>query len=559
MKINPSGKHALLWFSLADLPAYAKIVSASLVFYPTAAGGASDHMTVAAYRVTSPWDEAAATWNTSGYGDWVNPGGDGFAVPAGTILVTDKNQEYALELGSLVADWYSGAANNYGVLLAVTSGNKEVKFVSQENGGQPASLLVRYACVCGAPCGSAATVQVERVAFTVENEVRIDGTAYANEDVIVWDPVNGTTERLMDGSERFMEATAIDSLEIVSDSDYIFSFSSNIRLSWQDIEPHDVIGYVPRYYSVSKILDGDDTFLANENIDAFSYLTNGRVLLSTGGPATVGGLSMTDADLVEFDLQTGAAVLVLSELALPVSSNANVDAVQALADGRLILSFDANLQLNGTTVRDGDLALYDPRSQSVRMLFSENDSFDSGGDIKGVFDNRPHLEDGISRLSPVQATYIDQAAKDSNFASEPYAQLGTSEAMLIEFEFSAIPEGATVTSAKLYLALATPPAAAAAVILSVVSNLWVAEDVTWTSFEESNSTVGLSFLAVPPLAGSWVEAEVPPALIHEWIDGVRVNAGLSLSPFLFGGFSVHSRATTTRMLRPQLIIEYTTP
>ncbi len=562
VKINPNGKHALLWFSLGDLPSYVQIVSASLVFFPTAAGNSSEHMTVSAYRVTSPWSEDSASWKASGYGDWASPGGDVFAVPVNSTLVTDKNQEYQLEVGRLVADWYSGAVDNVGLLLAVTSGPSEVRFVSHDYGsGQPASLVVRYTCVCGVPCGSAGAVEVERVAFTVLDEVWIDGVAYANEDVIAWDPLTGATTKLLDGSARSMSDTAINSLDILGPNEYVLSFSSSIRLAWQQLEPDDAIAYYPSYSAVSKRLSGDSTFLADEDIDALSYLPNGRVLLSTAGPATIDGLNVADADLVEYDLESGTAVLVLSELALPVSGNADIDGVQALADGRLVVSFAEDVLLNGKGVSDGDMVLYDPRTQSVQLTFSEDDTFETGGDIKGVFDNRSHLQTGLVRLSSTQGTYIDQAVKDANFANESHMRLGASEMMLIEFEFSELPEGASVTSAKLYLALASPPSTPAALVISSVSNLWAAEDVTWSTFQESNSAVALGFFTAQPLAGSWAEVNVPPALVHEWVDGVRTNAGFALSAFLgwTGSFSVHGRESSTRILRPQLIIEYTTP
>ena len=105
---NSSGEGgALLRFDLSGIPSNAVISSAQLGLYLVAASPPSPGtVSIDAYRITQPWDAATVTWNTK-------PGIDSTVrgtAPIGLAL----NQYYTWDLTSLVADFVSGAATNYG-------------------------------------------------------------------------------------------------------------------------------------------------------------------------------------------------------------------------------------------------------------------------------------------------------------------------------------------------------------------------------------------------------------------------------------------------------------
>ena len=66
-------------------------------------------------------------------------------------------------------------------------------------------------------------------------------------------------------------------------------------------------------------------FSASEEIDAVHVLDNGNIILSTVGAATLGGLSFSDGDLVEYNPTTDIATLYFDEGLF--GNNADVDAV----------------------------------------------------------------------------------------------------------------------------------------------------------------------------------------------------------------------------------------
>jgi hypothetical protein len=81
-----------------------------------------------------------------------------------------------------------------------------------------------------------------------------------------------------------------------------------------------------------------------DDIDAFSVLPNGNWVLSTSLTATLGGLTFENGDIVEYDPESDVATLYmgLDEAAVftgsPSQSNADIDALEVLADGTVIFS-----------------------------------------------------------------------------------------------------------------------------------------------------------------------------------------------------------------------------
>ena len=81
------------------------------------------------------------------------------------------------------------------------------------------------------------------------------------------------------------------------------------------------------------VVFNEDLFTSgDESIDSFQLLSNGNFVLSSGGSATLGGLSFRDGDAVLYDPVNDVATLLFSEDLF--FSGANVDGVQ-LPNGHL--------------------------------------------------------------------------------------------------------------------------------------------------------------------------------------------------------------------------------
>ncbi|MCH8922193.1 MAG: CotH kinase family protein, partial [Planctomycetes bacterium] len=137
------------------------------------------------------------------------------------------------------------------------------------------------------------------------------------------------------------------------------------------IEYDPATGQATVFFAENNFLVFDPTSMTfipggNEDIVAASINpSNGRLVLSTDGAAllpgvpgtpqvTDGVLSFGNGDLIEFDLISRTASLLLSE-AIFTGGNENIDAVHVRGDGSLIISTAGPATIDGTLFDDGDL------------------------------------------------------------------------------------------------------------------------------------------------------------------------------------------------------------
>jgi len=126
-------------------------------------------------------------------------------------------------------------------------------------------------------------------------------------------------------------------------------------------------------FEYSLYFDGSDVGLttANENIDAFTIMSDGSILLSTSGAFSVSSYGYTISgrgeDLLYFWPQTtgkdtsGYWSLYFDGSNVGLSGAAeNVDAVSVLQDGRIVISTTGTVRVPGVTGDDEDLLVFTP-------------------------------------------------------------------------------------------------------------------------------------------------------------------------------------------------------
>jgi cysteine-rich repeat protein len=145
----------------------------------------------------------------------------------------------------------------------------------------------------------------------------------------------------------------------------------------------DAVAQYQTTTNTATIFFSQGAFANSENVDAVHVLPNGHIILSTAADATIAHPPLTfhDGDLVEYDPVNDTATLFFSETHF--AANADIDAVHVRPDGTIILSTDATATLGGLTFRDGDLALYNPTTDTATLLFSE-DAFGTDENIDAV-------------------------------------------------------------------------------------------------------------------------------------------------------------------------------
>jgi uncharacterized protein YjiK len=151
----------------------------------------------------------------------------------------------------------------------------------------------------------------------------------------------------------------------------------------------------------SVAFDGSDVGIGSLQIDAFGWLDADTLLLSFDADKAVPGIPgiVDDSDIVRFDATSlgantaGSFSLYFdgSDVGLTAKGH-DVDTVELLSDGRILLSTTASVTVGGVTARDEDLLAFTPSSLGDNTAGSFSLYFDgsdvglgeTGQDVDGV-------------------------------------------------------------------------------------------------------------------------------------------------------------------------------
>ena len=155
------------------------------------------------------------------------------------------------------------------------------------------------------------------------------------------------------------------------------------------VRDEDIISFDGANWSM--LFDGSDVGIAGD-VDAFYIVDSDTIRFSLVAAATVGSLGPVDSfDIVQFDGTLGAATAGAFSLFLdgPTvgldTSGENIDAIDLLADGRLLVSTSGNAGVV-SGARDEDLLAFTPTTGTWAMYF-DGSAFglgDTGEDVDGV-------------------------------------------------------------------------------------------------------------------------------------------------------------------------------
>ncbi len=123
--------------------------------------------------------------------------------------------------------------------------------------------------------------------------------------------------------------------------------------------------------SVTPYFDGSDVGASGLALDAFARLADGSLVLSFTAPGTLPGVPGTvdDSDLVRFRPDSLGATTAGSyemwfdgsDVGLSTTAE-NLDSVEVLNDGRVVVSTTGDAKLTGLTATDEDLLIFTPQS-----------------------------------------------------------------------------------------------------------------------------------------------------------------------------------------------------
>lgn len=144
-----------------------------------------------------------------------------------------------------------------------------------------------------------------------------------------------------------------------------FSLNRNSTLDGLSVANEDIVQFEANQFS--KYFDGSDLGLDGLTIDAFDIINDTEILMSFTNPTTIGGKEVDDSDLVKFiatelgENTKGTWEIYFDASDVGLSTNGeDVDGVQLLANGDLLLSTKGSSRVSGISgkSRDEDLLLF---------------------------------------------------------------------------------------------------------------------------------------------------------------------------------------------------------
>lgn len=206
------------------------------------------------------------------------------------------------------------------------------------------------------------------------------GQTFNKDDLIKYNPTTDTSTLYLDGGV-FQGSTDIDAAYVLDSGNIILSTFANATLGGLGFVGSDLVEYNPTTDTATLFFDGD-LFSQNENIDAAHIFDNGNIILSTVGSATLGGLSFSADDLIEYNPTTDTATLFFDGSLF--SGTENIDAAHVLSSGNIVLSTLESASLGGLSFTCGDLVEYNPTTDIATLYFDE-DNFTGGANINAVY------------------------------------------------------------------------------------------------------------------------------------------------------------------------------
>jgi hypothetical protein len=219
--------------------------------------------------------------------------------------------------------------------------------------------------------------------FSLEEEADLDGLAVADEDIVAFD---GTDFALyFDGSDVGLENWAIDAVAVIGENEILMSFADEGSIPGiaDAVDARDVVKFTATRLGADTAgtfemyFDGSDVGLdgvveidsgpdgLTENLDGIELLENGRLVISVSDWFSVPGLSGSDEDLFLFTptslgADTAGTWVPYFDGSDVGMARANVDAV-ALDNGpRVLLSTDEAFSANCLDGHDEDVFAFQP-------------------------------------------------------------------------------------------------------------------------------------------------------------------------------------------------------
>jgi len=159
----------------------------------------------------------------------------------------------------------------------------------------------------------------------------------------------------------------IDAVHMLENGNIVLSTTADTSFAGLTFAKEDLVEYDPVAGTATMYLEANVHFSDPENVISVHVLNNGNTVLSTDSGATLGGLSFSDIDLVEYNRSTGAASIFFDGDATSLSQE--IRALHILDNGNIVFAPDADTTLGGLTFGRDQLVEYDPIADTATLYF----------------------------------------------------------------------------------------------------------------------------------------------------------------------------------------------
>ena len=220
-----------------------------------------------------------------------------------------------------------------------------------------------------------------KIILSTYSSATLGGLTFTDKDLAEYNPATDTGALYLDGVAAGL-AQDIDAIHVLENDHIVVSAINTITLGGVTAENEDLIDYDPATDNGTLVFDGSALFTSGStDISAVHVLDNGHLLLTNEYAATLGGQSFGPNDIIDYDPSADTATLYFDGDA--VGFTGWINALHLLENGHIVLSTNAADTLGGLSFSEGDFIEYDPVAD-IATLYFDGALFSAAENVRSV-------------------------------------------------------------------------------------------------------------------------------------------------------------------------------